>query len=147
MRAKNALMVAAGICATLVAGAATAGNCYIVFDRSENVIYRGPLPPIDLSDRGQPDRDAMRRRGEHLVAMESDRCPGVEFFTGAAGTAALSVDQIVGGIQTRGLPPGSITPTFAPQGAGVTSAPPSAAQPRPAASPPSVSSKRTGSSY
>ena len=38
--------------------------------------------------------------------MDSDRCPGVEFFTGSAGSSTLSVDQIVGGIVTmRGQSP------------------------------------------
>jgi hypothetical protein len=51
-----------------------------------------------LSERGAPEREAMRQRGQHMIAMDSDRCPGVEFFTGSAGSSTLSVDQIVGGI-------------------------------------------------
>jgi len=35
-----------------------------VFDRTENVIYRDVFPPVDLSDAGKADRDAMRQRGE-----------------------------------------------------------------------------------
>jgi hypothetical protein len=137
MRAKMTAMCLAGAVAALAAGAAAGGTCYMVLDRSDNVVYRGPLPPIDLSERGQADREAMRRRGEHLIAMESDRCPGVEFFTGTAGSATLTVDQIVGGIQMRGLSPAS-------GGQGVSAPRPAPATP---AAPPSVSSKRTGSSY
>ena len=74
-------------------------ECYTVLDRSDNVVYRGTIPPIDLSDKGIPEREAMRQRGQHMIAMDADRCPGVEFFTGTAGSSTLSVDEIVGGIR------------------------------------------------
>jgi hypothetical protein len=146
-RAKAIAMILVAAAAAFAAGTAAAGTCYIVLDRSDNVVYRGTLPPIDLSERGQSDRDAMRRRGEHLIAMESDRCPGVEFFTGTAGSASLTVDQIVGGIPLRGTTPGGyVLPSpSAPASAG-QGAPISAPRPAPAPSP-SVSTKRTGSSY
>jgi hypothetical protein len=151
MRVKMIAVCVAGVAAALAAGAAAAGTCYMVLDRSDNVVYRGPLPPIDLSERGQADRDAMRRRGEHLIAMESDRCPGVEFFTGTAGSATLTVDQIVGGIQMRGLSPGGNVPPAASgpasAGQGVSAPRPAPAAPAAPAAPPSGSSKRTGSSY
>jgi len=89
---------------------AAAVNCYEVLDRSENVIYRGTLPPVDLSDKGASDREAMRKRGQHLIAMDVDRCLGIEYFTGTAGSTSLSVDQIVGGIApSRGA--NAATPT------------------------------------
>jgi len=117
--------MAAGAALMCAAGSASAMNCYTVLDRNDNVIYRGTVPPIDLSERGTPERQAMRQRGQHLIAMDSDRCPGVEFFTGSAGSSALSVDQIVGGIvPIRGQSPvgnipssGSTTPARAPAGA------------------------------
>src|SRR5437762_6823581 len=113
---------AALICA---AGSASAMNCYTVLDRNDNVVYRGTVPPIDLSERGAPERQAMRQRGQHMIAMDADRCPGVEFFTGSAGSSALTVDQIVGGIvPMRGQSPsgnspssGAITPTRPPTSA------------------------------
>lgn len=87
-------------------------NCYIVLDRNDNVVYRGAVPPIDLSERGAPEREAMRQRGQHMIAMDSDRCPGIEFFTGSAGSSALSVDQIVGGIvPMRGQSPVGNSPS------------------------------------
>jgi len=91
-------MIAAGAAFGAAAGPATAMQCYTVLDRSDNVVYRGTVPPLDLSDRGNPEREAMRQRGQHMIAMDADRCPGVEFFTGTAGSPNLSVDQIVGGI-------------------------------------------------
>src|SRR5436190_7177138 len=120
--------MAAGAALMCAAGSASAMNCYTVLDRNDNVIYRGTVPPIDLSERGTPERQAMRQRGQHLIAMDSDRCPGVEFFTGSAGSSTLSVDQIVGGIVTmRGQSPvgntpssGTTTPARAPAGAAPT---------------------------
>ena len=37
----------------LAAADARAVNCYVVFDRTENVIYRDVFPPVDLSDAGK----------------------------------------------------------------------------------------------
>jgi hypothetical protein len=98
------LLAGAGLFAAV--GTASAMNCYTVIDKNDNVVYRGNLPPIDLSEQGNAEREAMRKRGQHLIAMEVDRCIGVEYFTGTAGSTTLSVDQIVGGIQMRGVSPG-----------------------------------------
>ena len=107
------LIAAASAALAGVAGSAGAMTCYTVLDRNDNVVYRGTIPPIDLSDRGAAEREAMRRRGQHMIAMDADRCPGVEFFTGSAGSSTLSVDQIVGGIvPMRGLAPAGNTPSF-----------------------------------
>lgn len=86
-----AALVAAGLSA--VAGEARALTCYVVFDRTDNVLYRDVYPPVDLSDAGRAEREAMRRRGEFLLFMESEQCPRLEFFTGAAGTVAVRLDQ------------------------------------------------------
>ena len=85
-----ATALAAGLCA---AGDVSAVTCYVVFDRTENVLYRDVYPPVDLSEAGRADRDAMRARGEFLLFMESEVCPRLEFFTGAAGNVALRLDQ------------------------------------------------------
>ena len=79
--------------AALVAGEAQALTCYVVLDRNENAIYRDVYPPVDLSDAGRGDRDAMRLRGEFMLFMESEVCPRLEFFTGSAGTVNLRLDQ------------------------------------------------------
>ena len=112
MRRKTWSMIAAGTALACAAGLASAMNCYTVLDRNDNVVYRGTIPPIDLSERGAPERQAMRQRGQHMIAMDADRCPGVEFFTGSAGSSTLSVDQIVGGIvPMRGQSPARSSPT------------------------------------
>ena len=129
MRLPISVMIATGAALVCAAGSAAAMQCYTVLDRSDNVVYRGTIPPIDLSDKGIPEREAMRQRGQHLIAMDSDRCPGVEFFTGSAGSSALSVDEIVGGIRTlQGRSPSGNTPAST----GGTASAPRAAPPAPA---------------
>ena len=127
--------LAAALLATFpiaLAGPAAAVTCYEILDRSDNVVYRGTIAPVDLSDKGAAEREALRKRGKHLIAMDVERCIGVEYFTGSAGSAALTVDQIVGGIQTmRGSSPGGITPSAS----GAASAPAAGAARAPAAAP------------
>jgi len=96
------LLAGATLCAVLCTPAA-ALTCYTVLDRNDNVIYRDTYPPVDLSEQGAPERQRMRTRGEHLLAMESDRCPGIEFFLGNAGSTSLNVDQVVSGMPVRNM--------------------------------------------
>src|SRR5437762_6062215 len=127
MRRKTLAWIAAGAGLMCSAGPASAMNCYTVLDRNDNVVYRGTVPPVDLSDRGAPEREAMRQRGQHMIAMDSDRCPGVEFFTGSAGSSTLTVDQIVGGIvPLRGQSPAGNVPSSGPT---TPTRPPTAAVP------------------
>jgi len=132
MHRTNFATLLLGSFAIALAGPAAAVTCYEILDRSDNVVYRGTIAPVDLSDKGAPEREALRRRGQHLIAMEVERCIGVEYFTGSAGSAALTVDQIVGGIQTmRGSSPGGV----APPASGAASAPVPGAARAPAAAP------------
>jgi hypothetical protein len=91
-------LAAALLAAAAAPGPAAALTCYFVIDRNDNVVYRDLYPPVDLSDQGAAERERLRRRGDHLVSMESDRCPSVEFFTGSAGSPTLAVDQVVAGM-------------------------------------------------
>ena len=142
---RTTLALILGIAAGVAAAPAAAVNCYEILDRNDNVVYRGTLAPVDLSDKGAAEREALRKRGDHLIAMDVDRCIGVVYFTGTAGSSTLTVDQIVGGIPMRGLAPsGNITPAAG----GVSPAVPGAApQPAPAARPSGMSSGGTRSSY
>jgi hypothetical protein len=88
------------LCAALLAGTlglaaadARAVTCYVVFDRTDNVIYRDTFPPVDLSDAGKAERDAMRARGEFLLFLDADLCPRLEFITGAAGDKTVKLDE------------------------------------------------------
>jgi len=97
MRSPISLAVAALVAAGVATAAPDAGavTCYVVMDRTENVLYRDVYPPVDMSDAGRAERDAMRLRGEFLMFMDSEHCPRLEFFTGAAGNVALRLDQTV----------------------------------------------------
>ena len=92
-----------GLAAVAAAGfawsaSAAAVTCYVVMDRNDNVVYRSNVPPVDMSDRGSAAREAMRQRGDYLLFGDFESCPGVTFFTGASGSRALSLDDVVMGM-------------------------------------------------
>lgn len=93
VRSARPTACAAALALALAAPVAEAVTCYVVMDRSDNVIYRDVVPPVDLSEAGAPAREAMRQRGEFFLFHESDICPRVEFFTGTAGNVALRLDE------------------------------------------------------
>ena len=84
------------------AAAAGATSCYIILDRSDNVVYRDTTPPVDLSDRGSGERAALRQRGDFLLMIDADQCARFVATTGRAGSSGASVDEIVAGL--RGTP-------------------------------------------
>jgi hypothetical protein len=130
IRPHSALVLALAVAALAAPTAASALTCYMLLDRNDNVIYRDTYPPVDLSDQGAAEREAMRRRGEHLIAMESDRCPALEFVFGNAGSTNLNVDQIVGGMPAPGT---GGTRAGAASGGGALPSPAPAPSRRPAA--------------
>ncbi len=77
------------------AGGATASTCYVVLDRSDVVIYRDVTPPFDLSDAKSPERAAMRKRGEHLLFADFDKCEPAGYISPTTGGATATVDDIV----------------------------------------------------
>ena len=79
--------------AALTAPLASAMTCYLVIDRNDNVIYQDIFPPLDLSDAGDGERKAMRARNEHMIAMETDRCPRLELVAGQ-GAGRINLDQM-----------------------------------------------------
>lgn len=100
MRSIGLNLLLVGFSLGVAQGAAHANACYFVYDRNDNVIYRDPQPPVDMSDRGAASRDAMRQRGEYLMFYDTDRCAPLAFLTGPGTPGTLSVDQIVGGYPT-----------------------------------------------
>ena len=84
-----------------------------------------------LNNRDAQEPFAFRQRGQHMIAMDADRCPGVEFFTGSAGSSTLTVDQIVGGIvPLRGQSTaGNVPASNATSGTAIPSRPPTSAVP------------------
>ncbi len=101
-----AILVAAALGAAQAPAQAT---CFFVFDRGDNTIYRGTQPPVDMSERGAAERDAMRARGEYLLFIETDACAPITFLTGPGTPGTLSVDAIVAGIPTMAKSEGGST--------------------------------------
>ncbi len=83
----------------LATGPAAALNCYMVVDRANHVVYQNLQSPVDLSDKGAAARDAMRARGDQLIAMDSDDCPSIDTRHLASGDKPATVDEIVAGMR------------------------------------------------
>ena len=138
MRSDLSSLILAGLACVASATPAHALICYVIYDRSENVIYQSTYPPVDMSNAGYPERDALRARGEHLTFGDVANCPTVVFLTGAGGTSELRVDEVVGGMSARNIPGTQSTGTTmsgAPGNARATSARTPAATSAPAAKP------------
>ncbi len=88
--------------ATIIATSAPAAafNCYLIVDRTNEVVYQDRFAPVDLSDDGAPARDAIRARGQQLIVMDTEYCPAIDRarVTGQGGPA--SVEEIVAGMRS-----------------------------------------------
>ena len=89
------IFAAALAAAAVFPGAANAITCYTVLDRSDNTIYQDTQPPVDMSETGAADREAMRARKDFLTVSDTDKCPQVTAPLGATGYRAASVEEIV----------------------------------------------------
>ena len=89
------LAVMAGLAALTFAGSAAAVPCYLVIDRNDVVIFRDTSPPFDLSVANAPERTAMRKRGEHLILAEFEKCRAVGHISATTGGSTATVDEIV----------------------------------------------------
>jgi hypothetical protein len=105
MRAR-AFAVIAGLAALTLAGGAAAMPCYLIIDRNDIVIFRDTSPPFDLSTANAPERAAMRKRGEHLLVADFDKCNAVGYISATTGGTTATVDEIV--MQLRPAPSTSI---------------------------------------
>lgn len=84
--------------AVLTAAAAAPANavvCYTLMDRNDTLLYRGSLPPVDMSDKGAAQREALRRNHEYLMVLEVDQCQPVAAAAGTTGYRPATVDEIV----------------------------------------------------
>ena len=97
------LIIAGALCLA-AATPAQAVICYVIYDRSANVIYQSTYPPMDMSNAGYAQREALRTRGEHLTFGDVAECPTVVFLTGIAGSSELRVDDVVAGMATGNIP-------------------------------------------
>ncbi|MGH8801424.1 MAG: hypothetical protein ACREX6_03905 [Casimicrobiaceae bacterium] len=114
-------LVRTTLTAALLAGAvpALAMNCYAVVDRNDRVVYQSVTSPVDLSSAGAAARDAMRAKGEQLVAMETRSCPEVDVSNFDGRHKPATVADIVAGMRSAlpfGRPSGSGAPDMPTQG-------------------------------
>ena len=124
---RHPLLSVAIVAAFSCSATASALTCHIVLDRTDTVVYRDIVPPVDLSERGRAARAAMRQRGEFLLMMEADQCTRFVATTGAAGAGGATVDEIVAGLRSY--------PGASSSGGVMSSASPSAARPGTAPAP------------
>ena len=82
------------ISAAAFASPAGAVTCYLLLDRNDNVVYRDVYPPVDLSDKGDAERKLLRARREHMVAMEVEKCPRLEFIAGAGPGSRIDFENL-----------------------------------------------------
>jgi len=132
MRGLSVALFLLGIALAGMPNTAAAVTCYVLFDRSDNVVYQDLLPPVDMSDQGAAERAALRQRGEYLMILDTEQCIQIEFVFGPGGSSALSVDQIIGGLRPLG---GSAAPPTPRQGTRGISTPSPGAPPAPAPAP------------
>ena len=100
MRSSRISSAIATIAILVTATPVAAFNCYIIVDRTHEVIYQDILPPIDLSDDGAPARAAMRARGQQLVVMDADNCPAIDRARVAGQGGPATVEEIVAGMRS-----------------------------------------------
>ena len=96
MRTLNILAFALAAAAAVPAHAVT---CYTLLDRNNNLLYRSPEPPVDMSDRGVAQREALRRHNEYLMIADVDACQSVAAAAGTAGYRPATVEEIVAGMR------------------------------------------------
>ena len=98
----------------LAAAPASALNCYMVVDRADHVVYQNLQSPVDLSDKGAAARQAMRARGDQLIAMDTQDCPSIDTRHLANGDKPATVDEIVAGMRPALVFGGSGSPAASP---------------------------------
>ena len=100
MRAIRVSRAIAALAIIAASAPAVAFNCYMIVDKSNEVIYQDTVTPVDLSDEGAPVRDALRARGQQLVVMDTDNCPGIDRARVAGKGGPATVEEIVAGMRS-----------------------------------------------
>ncbi len=124
---RSIFAVALASTVALTATPAAAVTCYLLIDRSGNVVYRDIFPPVDLSDAGASERKALRARNEHMIAMEADACPRLEFIAGAGSDTRINLEAM--GDMPPGISVGAGTQSPAAEPPRRSPAPPARATP------------------
>jgi len=88
-------ILAIALATAAAAPAANAVICYTLLDRNDTMLYRGSSAPVDMSDQGAAQREALRRQHEYLMIADAENCQAVAASSGAAGYRPATVDEIV----------------------------------------------------
>ena len=96
---RTLIILVVALAAVAAAPAANAIMCYTVLDRNDNLLYRAPSPPVDMSDQGAGLRDGLRRRHEYLMIADVDDCQTVAAVIGSSGYRPATVEEIVAGMR------------------------------------------------
>ncbi|HXR56177.1 MAG TPA: hypothetical protein VN858_05205 [Casimicrobiaceae bacterium] len=99
MRFVHPARILALVALASAAAPAAAFECYAIVDRSNEVIYQDPTPPIDLSADGAAARDALRARGQQLIVMDTPRCPAIDRLQAGGKGGPATVEDIVAGMR------------------------------------------------
>jgi uncharacterized membrane protein YgcG len=93
------IILAVALAAVAAAPSANAIMCYTLLDRNDNLLYRSPSPPVDMSAQGAALRDGLRRRNEYLMIADVDDCQPVAAVIGSSGYRPATVEEIVAGMR------------------------------------------------
>jgi len=113
MRSSSLSCLIAAAALLMASTPAAAFNCYLIVDKGNEVTFQGAFAPVDLSDDGIAERNAMRARGEQLVVMDTDNCPAIDRGRTTSARGPATVEEIVAGMRSA-VPYGSgVQPTRA----------------------------------
>jgi hypothetical protein len=131
MHSLRILVALAGAALVVAAVSAEASTCYVILDAKEAIVYRAPMAPVDMSDRGTAARDALRQKGNYLMFMETDRCAPIGFGSGWANSSQTPLPESASNVRSITAPDeGAVARAPGIQAAKPTSATPGAAAPR-----------------
>jgi len=134
MHQLRASIALAGAALAVAASAADATTCYVILDAKETIVYRAPMPPVDMSDRGAAAREALRQEGNYLLFMETERCVPIGFGSGWANSSQAPFPDSASNTRSITAPDeGAVTRAPGIQPAQPTAATPATAPARPAA--------------
>jgi hypothetical protein len=92
---RTLIALALSLAAAVAAPTANAVVCYTLLDRNDKLLYRAPLPPVDMSDRGVAQRERLRSQNEYLMVSEVEDCQAVAAVEGTAGYRPATVAEII----------------------------------------------------
>ncbi len=103
--AMSSLAFAAVTTLATFAGVSSANNCYIIYDRNDQTIYRGLASPIDLSQQIGTQVSSKWAGAALVIVGEAQKCipfDALASYVGAAdGMGAKSAGSKASGKKTR----------------------------------------------